>query len=154
MVRAGLAIAREVRAGLAWRATQKNTDFRRTRPPLEDYLFLKAAIGLTSEARDDCYRLTKSHGDCQSIFLNYGQLNGWTGVRILAEVIPIKDMKRELKPEEREEIINAVAAGDRVTATSIYLSATEGNLTEAQNFIRSLTEERIQAAREAEKKES
>jgi len=66
-------------------------------------------------------------------------------------VIPIEDMKRELKPQERERIINAVAAGDRVTATSIYLSATEGNLTEAQNFIRSLTEERIQAA-EHEKK--
>jgi flagellar biosynthesis/type III secretory pathway protein FliH len=62
-------------------------------------------------------------------------------------------MKRELKPEEREEIIAAVAAGDRVTATSIYLSATEGNLTEAQNFIRSLTEERIEAAREKGKAE-
>ena len=50
-------------------------------------------------------------------------------------------MKRELKPEEHEEIVNAVAAGDRVKATSIYLSATEGNLTEAQNFIKSLTVE-------------
>ena len=38
-------------------------------------------------------------------------------------------MKRELKPEEREEIISAVAAGDRVKATNIYLSATEGNQT-------------------------
>jgi hypothetical protein len=55
-------------------------------------------------------------------------------------------MKRELKPEEREQIINAVAAGDRVKATSMYLSATEGNLTEAQNFIRSLMEARIEAA--------
>ena len=51
-------------------------------------------------------------------------------------------MKRELKPAEREEIVAAVAAGDRVKATSIYLSATEGNLTEAQNFIKALMEER------------
>ena len=50
-------------------------------------------------------------------------------------------MKRELKPEEHEEIVKALAAGDRVKATSIYLSATEGNLTEAQNFIKSLTVE-------------
>ena len=61
-------------------------------------------------------------------------------------------MKRELKSEEREEIVNAVAAGDRVKATSIYLSATEGNLTEAQNFIKSLMVERV-AALEAEEKE-
>ena len=51
-------------------------------------------------------------------------------------------MKRELKPEEREEIVRAIAAGDRVGATSIYLSATEGNLTEAQNFIKTLTVEK------------
>ena len=50
-------------------------------------------------------------------------------------------MKRELKPEEHEEIVKALAAGDRVKAKSIYLSATEGNLTEAQNFIKSLTVE-------------
>jgi len=61
-------------------------------------------------------------------------------------------MKRELKPEEREQIVSAVAAGDRVKATSIYLSATEGNLTDAQNFVRTLTAERIEAAQEAEKK--
>jgi hypothetical protein len=47
-------------------------------------------------------------------------------------------MKRELKPEEHEEILRATVAGDRVKATSIYLSATEGNLTEAQNFIKVL----------------
>jgi hypothetical protein len=47
-------------------------------------------------------------------------------------------MKRELKPEEHEEIVQAIAAGDRVKAKSIYLSATESNLTEAQNFIKSL----------------
>ena len=62
-------------------------------------------------------------------------------------------MKRELKPEEHEEIVNAVAAGDRVKATSIYLSATEGNLTDAQNFVRTLTEEKI-AAQQLEKKSS
>ena len=46
---------------------------------------------------------------------------------------------------------HAVAAGDRVTATNIYLSATEGNLTDAHNFVRTLTAEKIEAA-EAEKK--
>jgi hypothetical protein len=50
-------------------------------------------------------------------------------------------MKRELKPEEHEEIVRAIAAGDRVKATSIYLSATEGNLTEAQNYVKMLTDE-------------
>jgi hypothetical protein len=50
-------------------------------------------------------------------------------------------MKRQLKPEEHEEIVRAIAVGDRVKAKSIYLSATEGNLTEAQNFIKSLTVE-------------
>jgi len=50
-------------------------------------------------------------------------------------------MKRELKPEEHEAIVRAIAAGDRVKATSTYLSATEGNLTEAQNFIKALAAE-------------
>jgi hypothetical protein len=62
-----------------------------------------------------------------------------------------QNMKRELKPAEREEIVAAIAAGDRLKATSIYLSATEGNLTEAQNFIKSLMLERV-AALEAEEK--
>jgi len=48
-------------------------------------------------------------------------------------------MKRELNPEEHEEIVRAIVAGDRVKATSVYLSATEGNLTEAQKFIAALT---------------
>jgi hypothetical protein len=60
-------------------------------------------------------------------------------------------MKRELKPAEREEIVAAIAAGDRVKATSVYLSATEGNLTEAQNFIKTLIVERV-AALEANEK--
>jgi DNA-binding GntR family transcriptional regulator len=51
-------------------------------------------------------------------------------------------MKRALKPEEHEEIVRAIAAGDRIGATSIYLSATEGDLTEAQNFVKTLTAER------------
>ena len=60
-------------------------------------------------------------------------------------------MKRELKPAEREQIVAAIAAGDRVKATSIYLSATEGNLSEAQNFIRTLIEERVTALQAEEK---
>src|SRR5207302_11080210 len=50
-------------------------------------------------------------------------------------------MKRELKPEEHEEIVRAVAAGDRIKATNIYLSATEGSLTDAQNYVKRLTAE-------------
>jgi len=48
-------------------------------------------------------------------------------------------MKRELKPEEHQEIVSAVAAGDRIKAKNIYLSATEGNLTDAQNYLKTLT---------------
>ena len=50
-------------------------------------------------------------------------------------------MNRKLKPEQHEEIVRAIAAGDRVKATSIYLSATESNLTEAQNFIKTIVVE-------------
>ena len=50
-------------------------------------------------------------------------------------------MKRELKPEEHEEIVRAVAAGDRIKATNIYLSATEGSLTDAQNYVKRVTSE-------------
>jgi hypothetical protein len=49
---------------------------------------------------------------------------------------PLIQMKRELKPEEHEEIVIAVTAGDRVKATSLYLPATGGDLTTAQNFIK------------------
>ena len=55
-------------------------------------------------------------------------------------------MKRKLKPEQHERVVRAIAAGDRVKATSIYLSATESNLTEAQNFIRTIVVE-TEAAR-------
>lgn len=44
-------------------------------------------------------------------------------------------MKRELKPEERDAVVHAIIARDRVKAISIYLSATEGNLSEAQRFV-------------------
>ena len=47
-------------------------------------------------------------------------------------------MKRELKPAEHEAVRDALMAGDRVKATSIYLSATEGNLTDAQKFVKTL----------------
>jgi hypothetical protein len=48
-------------------------------------------------------------------------------------------MKRELKPEEHEKIVSAVAVGDKIKAKNIYLSATEGNLTDAQNYLKTLT---------------
>ena len=50
-------------------------------------------------------------------------------------------MKRKLKLEEHEAIVRAIVAGDRVKATSLYLSATEGNLTDAQKFIAALSAE-------------
>ncbi len=50
-------------------------------------------------------------------------------------------MKRELNSTEHEAVLHAVMAGDRVKATSIYLSATEGNLTDAQNFVKTLAVE-------------
>lgn len=65
---------------------------------------------------------------------------------------PSIQMKRELKPEEHEKIIRAIVAGDRVEATSIYLSATEGNLTEAQNFIKALTVEQQHCDRSSQQK--
>jgi RNA processing factor Prp31 len=45
-------------------------------------------------------------------------------------------MKREPTAEEREKIVRAIAAGDRIGATSMYISITECGLTEAQEFIR------------------
>lgn len=50
-------------------------------------------------------------------------------------------MKRELRPTEHEAVLHALMAGDRVKATSIYLSATEGNLTDAQKFVKALAVE-------------
>jgi hypothetical protein len=50
-------------------------------------------------------------------------------------------MKREPTQEEREKIVRAIAAGDRIGATSVYISITECGLTEAQKFIKTLTTE-------------
>jgi DNA-binding FadR family transcriptional regulator len=66
---------------------------------------------------------------------------------------PSRQMKRELKPEEHEEIVKAIAAGDRVKATSLYLSATEGDLTSAQNFIKTLILEKQAAQSQQPAKE-
>ena len=49
---------------------------------------------------------------------------------------------REPTQEEREKIVRAIAAGDRIGATSMYISITECGLTEAQKFIKALTTER------------
>jgi hypothetical protein len=66
---------------------------------------------------------------------------------------PSIQMKRELKPEEHEEIVKAVTAGDRVGATSLYLSATGGDLTTAQNFIKTLIIEKQAAQSQPTAKE-
>jgi hypothetical protein len=50
-------------------------------------------------------------------------------------------MKREPTQEEREKIVRAIAARDRIGATSMYISITECDLTEAQKFIKALTTE-------------
>jgi len=50
-------------------------------------------------------------------------------------------MKREPTAEEREKIDRAITAGDRIEATSIYISITECGLTEAQEFIKARTTE-------------
>jgi hypothetical protein len=41
-------------------------------------------------------------------------------------------MKREPTQDEREKIVRAIATGDRIGATSTYISITECGLTEAQ----------------------
>jgi hypothetical protein len=41
-------------------------------------------------------------------------------------------MKREPTAEEREKIVRTIVAGDRIGATSMYISITECGLTEAQ----------------------
>jgi ribosomal protein L7/L12 len=50
-------------------------------------------------------------------------------------------MKREPTQEEREKLVRAIAGGDRIRATSMYISITECGLTEAQEFIKALTTE-------------
>jgi len=51
-------------------------------------------------------------------------------------------------------MVRAVAAGDRIKATNIYLSATEGNLTEAQNYVKTLTAEAEAAESERSSRKS
>jgi hypothetical protein len=48
-------------------------------------------------------------------------------------------MRREPKPSELQEITETARRGDRLGAISLYISATEAGLTEAQDFIRALT---------------
>jgi ribosomal protein L7/L12 len=50
-------------------------------------------------------------------------------------------MKRDPTQEEFEKITQTIFANDRVEATSIYLSITECGLTQAQEYIKSLTAE-------------
>jgi hypothetical protein len=50
-------------------------------------------------------------------------------------------MRNELRREELEAIIGAIRSGDRIKATSLYISATSKGLTEAQQFVRGLTAE-------------
>ena len=50
-------------------------------------------------------------------------------------------MKREPTHDEFERIVGAIAAGDRIEATSLYISITECGLTEAQEFIKARTNE-------------
>lgn len=64
------------------------------------------------------------------------KINSWTpGSNHGSVAIP---MKRDLKATEHEAVLHALMAGDRLKATNIYLSATEGNLTDAQEFVKAL----------------
>jgi len=47
-------------------------------------------------------------------------------------------MRRDLTPEDLDKIKQAVLIGDRIEATSAYISITEQGLTEAQKFIKTL----------------
>ena len=55
-------------------------------------------------------------------------------------------MKREPTQEEREKIVRAIAAGDRIRATSTYISITECDLAEAQKFIKSALKKPLEQA--------
>jgi len=48
-------------------------------------------------------------------------------------------MKREPTEEEVKQISNAIFGGDRIEATTLYISSSECGLTEAQDFVRTLT---------------
>ena len=53
----------------------------------------------------------------------------------------MSSIKREPTAQELEKIGRAIAAGNRIGATSMYISITECDLTEAQQFIKALTTE-------------
>jgi hypothetical protein len=53
----------------------------------------------------------------------------------------VSQMEREPTEGEREKIGRAIVAGDRIGATSMYISITECGLTEAQEFIKARTAE-------------
>jgi hypothetical protein len=59
-------------------------------------------------------------------------------------------MRRELTQSELLEITALAKRGDRLGAISLYISATEAGLTDAQNFIRALT---AKAGEDSEQKE-
>ena len=50
-------------------------------------------------------------------------------------------MKRDPTAEEYRKITETIVAGDRVQGTYMYLSITECGLTQAQDFIKTLTAE-------------
>ena len=50
-------------------------------------------------------------------------------------------MKREPTDQDQEKIDRAILDGDRIEATSMYISITECGLTEAQQFIKARTVE-------------
>ena len=54
---------------------------------------------------------------------------------------PDLEMKRNPTEEEYKKVAEAIFANNRVEATSMYLSITECGLTEAQEFIKTLTAE-------------
>jgi len=50
-------------------------------------------------------------------------------------------MKRDPTESEYEKVKEAIFGGDRIEATTIYISITQCGLTEAQDFVRTLTAE-------------
>jgi ribosomal protein L7/L12 len=50
-------------------------------------------------------------------------------------------MTRELTEKEYEKITEAIFGGDRIEATTICISMTQCGLTEAQDFVRTVTAE-------------
>jgi ribosomal protein L7/L12 len=57
-------------------------------------------------------------------------------------------MKREPTEDEHRQIIQTILTGDRVGAIHLYISVTECGLTEAQDFIKTLTSEVVSSEQE------